>query len=114
METVRLDTSKRWVPASSRISLVLIIMIAGFWDQSRAQDTTCIPFASGPPYLPGGPNWWNGVPPSIQKRFDDPRWLGSVSHTDGTTDAQHVDFRAVYRTDSIFLSWVTKVDDGLQ
>ena len=77
---------------------------------------TCVPLAIG---VPGGlyqqaPNWWNNSSPPrpYMSRFDDPRWQGAVSHTDGQ-GAEHVDFRAVHRNDTLFLSWVVRVDPSI-
>jgi len=76
------------------------------------QDVTCVPYAAGPPWLPGAPNWWSGsAPPNFDTRLDDPRWLGAVGHTGSN---QEVEFRAVHRPDSLFLSWIVHVDDGVQ
>jgi len=44
------------------------------------------------------------------ERFDDPRWRGAVAHTLNTGD---IDFRAVYTTDSLFLSWKVNGDPTL-
>jgi len=86
------------------------------WSRSggaQAVAKTCIPRAIGVPGLwQQPPNWWSNGRPRLP-RFDDPRWQGATSHTDGSGDAQHVDFRALQRSDTLFLSWVVKVDPEL-
>src|SRR5258706_6226216 len=80
--------------------------------------TTCIPKPLGVPGLNGPPRWWDSPTdadailtfPNEMERFDDPRWRGAVAHTLNTGD---IDFRAVYTTDSLFLSWKVNGDPTL-
>lgn len=88
----------------------LILLAATAPGRLAAQEVTCVPLATGVPGLQDGPDWFLS---GGDDRLDDPRWAGAVSHTDGTLSAQHVDFRAVRRPDSLFLSWLVKLDPGI-
>src|SRR2546426_124049 len=93
----------------------------GFGAQTPA--TICIPQAIGVPALSGPPRWWdadgdqvipeipNGNDPPELVSFFDPRWQGAVSNTDAAAD--HVEFKALYNRDTVYLSWEVKVDRRL-
>jgi hypothetical protein len=87
---------------------------------AQVTQVTCIPQAIGVPGLSGAPVWWhagggaldpNAVPAELDW-FHDPRWNGATSHTDGSTTAEDVDFRAVRDAGNLYLSWQVKVDPG--
>lgn len=79
-----------------------------------AQNKTCVPLGIGVPPHSRPPNWWDNTAPEFRKRLDDRTWQGATSHSDGTAESGHVDFRALRRPDSLFLSWVVKVDPSLE
>ena len=94
-------------------TLVLCLTVLLVPCAAESQTTTCIPRSVGIPPNFRAPNWWDAATPEYARygtRLDDPRWLAAVSHSDGSTNSGHVDFRAVRRSDSLFLSWIVKVD----
>ena len=78
-----------------------------------AQNTTCVPLGTGVPPNNRPPNWWDSTLPEYRLKLDERTWQGAVSHSDGSPNAEHVDFRAIHRQDSLFLSWIVKVDPQL-
>lgn len=121
----RLQPETAW----SRIHIpVLLLSGLAAVPVSASAQTTCIPLGIGVPALIGPPTWWDAdgdldfpeIPnddptpnlPEELERFADPRWRGAVSHTDGFTSAEHVDFRAVFAGESVYLSWQVLMDPG--
>jgi outer membrane protein with beta-barrel domain len=101
--------------AAMRLPLALIPLAAMWLWPGRGvalltAQTTCVPTGIGVPPNFQPPNWWNSGGPEYRTTLDDRTWQGAVSHSDGTINSGHVDFRAVQRPDSLFLSWVVKVD----
>ncbi len=90
----------------------LLLVCAGRTAYAQT-DPTCVPPASGVPYLNGQPPRWrdDGSGEPIITRFEDPRWRGAVSHEDASG---HVGFRALYDEtgQEIYLSWQVRLDIG--
>lgn len=94
-------------------AILLLLCLIARPQAAIGQNTTCIPLGTGVPPNSRPPNWWNSAAPEYRLRLDDRTWLGAVSHSDGSANSGHVDFRAIHRQDSLFLSWIVKVDPQL-
>jgi hypothetical protein len=100
-------------PALTLIALTALWLCGVTWPTPLGGQKTCVPLGIGVPPNFRPPNWWNSMAPEYRTTLDDRSWQGAVSHSNGSTNAEHVDFRAIRRPDSLFFSWVVKVDPQL-
>ncbi len=84
-------------------------VLAVLWLPQALRAQICIPQAYGVPGLSGPPQWWPTGPSSTLLTLDDPRWRGATSRVLNG----EVEFRALYKANSLYLSWQVKADLSL-
>ncbi len=108
---------------AKRITFVLcaVVICLGLSTPETNAQPNCIPLAQGVPALPGPPIWWDedgdaNFPelPGENDQRDDPRWRGATSITYGSGTAGQAEFRALYDTSYLYLSWHLRVDPTLE